>query len=167
MMDDVQPEPNHREHFWQGGAHAGQPGWARRNRLGLSALVALLLLAAGFGELAPSDLGLTSAARPYNAFHLVAGVLGLAVLVFGGPRASATFNLIFGVIDLYQAVAGVLGLGPAQLFALRPADHVIHVVLGAALVALAAWGRPRRGPDTLGVVHTSVIHPSSSGQTPV
>ena len=51
------------------------------------------------------------------------------------------FNLIFGAIDLYQAVAGLTGWFPAQLFALRPADHVVHVVIGLFLVGLGYLGK--------------------------
>ena len=45
---------------------------------------------------------------------------------------------MFGVIDLYQAAAGVTGIFPAQIFALRPADHVVHVALGTLLVFFGA-----------------------------
>jgi hypothetical protein len=116
---------------------AKQRGWPWRNRVALGAMVLLLLAAALLGELGPAGASLTSAATPYNVFHLVAAAVGLAVFSSGSARAAAGFNFGFGLIDLYQAVAGVWGWAPARLFQLRPADHVIHVVLGAALVAVA------------------------------
>jgi hypothetical protein len=115
-------------------------GWPWRNRIALLAITVLLLGAAALGELGPAELSLTSAARPYNLFHLIAGLVGLGIFLSRNLRAAAAFNFGFGLIDLYQAVAGVLGWAPAQLFALRPADHVIHVLIGAALVAVAVSG---------------------------
>lgn len=112
-------------------------GWPWRNRIALLAISVLLLGAAILGELGPAGASLTSAARPYNLFHLVAGVIGLVVFFSRHPGAAAAFNLGFGLIDVYQAVAGVWGWAPARLFELRPADHVIHVVLGLALIAVA------------------------------
>jgi hypothetical protein len=112
-------------------------GWPWRNRLALVGMVGLLLIAALLGELGPAGASLTSAATPYNVFHLIAAAVGAAVLLSGSGQAAAGFNFGFGLIDLYQAVAGVWGWAPARLFQLRPADHVIHVVLGAALVAVA------------------------------
>jgi hypothetical protein len=112
-------------------------GWPWRNRVALVAMVGLLLAAAVLGELGPAGSSLTSVATPYNVFHLIAAAVGLVVFFSGSARAAAGFNFGFGLIDLYQAMAGLWGWAPARLFQLRPADHVIHVVLGAALVAVA------------------------------
>jgi hypothetical protein len=95
----------------------------------LVAISALLVAAAALGAFAP--------AGPYNLFHLAAGTLGLGLFASGRPGAAARFNFGFGLIDLYQVVAGLFDLPPARLFALRPFDHVTHVVLGVALVAVA------------------------------
>jgi hypothetical protein len=125
-------------------------GWAWRNRIALVTISGLLLAAAVMGQFLPAGSGLTSAAAPYNLFHLVAGTIGIAIFLSRNVRAAAAFNLGFGLIDLYQAVAGIYGWAPARLFDLRPADHVIHVVLGAALVAVAVlpgktgWARGSR-----------------------
>jgi hypothetical protein len=75
----------------------------------------------------------------------------------GSPRG-------FGLIDLYQAVAGSVGLFPAARFAYQPLDDVLHVTLGLGLVGLGAlgWGRgaaegpaggdPARGGPGIGVI---------------
>jgi hypothetical protein len=165
MMDDVEPEPNSHASLAQPGLPLpGRPAaaWARRNRVALGAVAGLLVTAAIFGEVAPG-VGLTSSARPYNVFHLIAGLVGFGVLAFLRARGAAAFNLGFGSIDLYQAAAGALGVAPAGLFQLGPVDHVIHVVLGVALVAVAWVGRAPAGA----AAQTSVIQPSSSGQSPV
>lgn len=80
--------------------------------------------------------GSTSGAPAYNVFHLVFGALGLAVVVFGGNGAARAFNIGFGLIDLYQALASRMDWFPHDLFRWKPADDVLHVVIGAALVAL-------------------------------
>jgi hypothetical protein len=82
-----------------------------------------------------------SGAAPYNVFHLLAGAIGVAIVLLGSAPAAAAFNLVFGCIDLYQAVAGVTGLFPARWFALRPADHVVHVVIGLFLAGVGYLGK--------------------------
>ncbi len=117
------------------------PSWATRN-LQLLTLFAPLLLAAGvLGFVMPAQLSLMSGATPYNVFHLLAGSLGLALALKRLVAASIAFNLIFGAIDLYLALAGLTGLFPARLFGLRPADHVVHVVFGLLLVGVGYLGK--------------------------
>jgi hypothetical protein len=126
-------------------ASAADPaaGWQRRSRL-LLQLFAPVLIATGFsGFVMPESAALMSNACPYNVFHLIAGSVGVALAFSKNPRAASTFNVAFGGIDLYQAVAGLTGLFPAALFSLRPADHVVHVVLGLLLVIVGWRGRPQ------------------------
>ena len=108
--------------------------WGRRN-LRLLAVFGPVLIAAGVAGLTlPPGLSLMSAAAPYDIFHIIFGTLGLGIVLGRSARFAGWFNLGFGAVDLYQAVAGVVGFFPAGLFALRPADHVVHVVLGLLLV---------------------------------
>ena len=114
--------------------------WHRWN-FRLLAVFAPVLIATGVaGFLMPPALALMSSAAPYNVLHLSAGTLGLLLVLGRRATGIAAFNLGFGALDLYQAAAGLTGLFPARLFALRPADHVVHVVLGALLVAFGARG---------------------------
>lgn len=100
-----------------------------------------VLIAVGFlGFVLPANAALTSGAAPYNLFHLAFGVLGTALAFFGPPRAAAWFNAGFGAIDLYQLIASRAGLFPSELFLYRPADDVLHLVIGAALVAVGVAG---------------------------
>lgn len=109
--------------------------WGRRN-LRLLAVFGPVLIATGVAGLTlPPGLSLMSAAAPYDIFHIVFGTLGLAIALARSARFAGLFNLGFGAVDLYQAVAGVVGFFPAGPFGLRPADHVVHVVLGLLLVA--------------------------------
>jgi hypothetical protein len=95
---------------------------------------AALILTGILGLLAvPSPM---SAAVPYDVFHIAFGVVGLACAAAGG-RAGRAFNGGFGLIDLYQAAAQRAGWFPIAYFHWRPADLVMHVLVGAALVAAA------------------------------
>jgi len=117
------------------------PSWATRNSQVLRAFAPLLIVTGGLGFLLPARLSLLSGATPYNVFHLLAGAVGMAVVMRGSAAAAAAFNLVFGCIDLYQALAGVTGLFPARWFALTPADHVVHVLIGLFLVTVGWLGR--------------------------
>jgi hypothetical protein len=119
----------------------GGPSWVTRNGQLLAVFAPLLLLTGVLGFVLPASMSLMSGAPPYNVFHLVAGAFGLALVLGRRTRGVIAFNLIFGAIDLWQAVAGVTGSFPAQLFALRPADHVVHVVVGAVLVGVGYLGK--------------------------
>ena len=55
----------------------------------------------------------------------------------------AAFNIGFGAIDLYQAVASFAGLFPEQLFRWTVVDDVLHVIVGAALVLIGLYGRKK------------------------
>lgn len=114
--------------------------WEERNRQLLALFAPLLLIAGVLGLIVPARLSLMSGAVPYDLFHLVFGVLGLLLVRFASPRGPLLFNLGFGLVDLWQAVAGVAGWFPAELFALRPADHVVHVLFGVVLVGAAIMG---------------------------
>ena len=50
------------------------------------------------------------------------------------------FNLVFGLIDLYQAVASYLNLPPTQFFLWTRVDDILHVVLGVALFLIGLYG---------------------------
>lgn len=115
--------------------------WAKLNLQLLTVFAPLLLVTGVLGFLLPAELSLMSGATPYNVFHLLAGAVGLLLVLRRATGAAITFNLIFGCIDLYQAVAGLTGWFPARLFALQPADHVVHVLVGAVLVVVGYMGR--------------------------
>lgn len=117
------------------------PSWATRNVQLLSLFAPLLLLAGVLGFVVPAHLSLMSGAPAYNVFHLIAGVVGLLLLRGRAAAPAIAFNLTFGLIDLYQALAGLTGLFPAQLFALRPADHVVHVLFGLLLFGVGLLGK--------------------------
>lgn len=115
--------------------------WSTRNLQTLTVFAPLLLLTGVLGFVLPAELSLMSGAAPYNVFHLVAGVVGLVPVLRRHAGGAITFNLVFGGIDLYQAVAGLTGWFPAALFALRPADHAVHVLIGLFLVGVGYLGK--------------------------
>ena len=118
-----------------GAATMAQPmSWSRRN-LWLTGLFGPVLILTGVaGLLLPARLSLMSNAVPYDLFHIAFGLLGVALVAARSARGAALFNVGFGAVDLYQALAGLLGVFPAGFFHLKPADHAVHVVLGLLLV---------------------------------
>jgi hypothetical protein len=116
------------------GAGVAPVDWGRRN-LRLLAVFGPVLIATGVvGLILPPGLSLMSGVATYDIFHIIFGTLGLAIVLARSARFAGLFNLGFGAVDLYQAAAGAVGFFPAGPFGLRPADHVVHVVLGLLLV---------------------------------
>jgi hypothetical protein len=117
--------------------------WTRWNRRTLAAFGPILILTGVAGFQIPPRFALMSGAPAYNVFHIVFGVIGTALVRANNPTGVAAFNFVFGLIDLYQALAGAAGWFPAPQFRYRPADHVAHVVIGLALAAIG-WQGLRR-----------------------
>lgn len=102
--------------------------------LGVFACLLLVVGVMGFGT--PGDRGTTSSAPTYNVFHLCFGAVGLALALWGGTTAMRLFLVGFGLVDLYQALASRQHWFPEEYFRWKPADDVLHVVLGVALVVV-------------------------------
>jgi len=101
------------------------------------AVFAPLLIVVGIaGFVVPANKSLTSGEPTYNIFHITFGLIGLAILYSNNPTAIRSFNIGFGLIDLYQAAASVLHLFPESHFKWRRADDVLHLVIGLALVII-------------------------------
>jgi len=112
-------------------------------------LFAPILILAGIGGFViPADKSLMSGAAAYNVFHLCFGALGVAIVLSKRERAVAAFNVGFGLIDLYQAVASRAGWFPIDAFRWKTADDVLHVAFGLLLVAVGVHGWRRRGQPT-------------------
>ncbi|HEY0715391.1 MAG TPA: hypothetical protein VGF45_22105 [Polyangia bacterium] len=126
--------------MWFVGVDSRDRRWLALNAR-LLGVIGVALIAAGLaGFVLPPDLALMSGAPAYNVFHLAAGVGALGLVFTHRPGLMASFNLGFGLIDLWQLIAGLAGLFPAELFALRPADHVVHALLGLLLVLVGSRG---------------------------
>lgn len=94
----------------------------------------VLLVVGVLGFVLPESMALTSGAAAYNVFHLVFGAIGLGCLFSKQLPVVRAFNAGFGAIDLYQALASVVGLWPKALFGWKTADDVLHVVIGLGLL---------------------------------
>lgn len=91
------------------------------------------------GFLVPAKKAPTSGAPAYNVFHLTFGAIGIGASRHRG--AARAFNVGFGAIDLYQAVASRRGMFPQRWFRWKTVDDVLHVVIGAGLVAVGLGQR--------------------------
>ena len=114
--------------------------WASVNGRVLAVFGPLLIATGVAGFLIPPRRALMSGAPAYNVFHIVFGMIGTALVVAKSAVGIAAFNLGFGVVDAYQVVAGVTGVVPARQFRYKPADHVLHAVIGLALVVVGWMG---------------------------
>ena len=114
--------------------------WALVNARVLGVFGPVLIVTGIGGFLIPPRFALMSGAPAYNIFHIVFGVIGTALVLAKTVAGIAVFNLGFGLVDLYQAVAGLVGFFPARQFRYKPADHVAHVVLGLVLAGVGWMG---------------------------
>ena len=114
------------------------------NFITLAIFAPVLILAGVAGFLVPAQHSLTSGAAPYNVFHIVFGILGLVVLWTSTESLVSFFNLGFGLIDLYQALASYANLPPKQYFLWTRTDDVLHILIGLALVLIGGYGILKR-----------------------
>ena len=110
------------------------------NQTTLMILAPLLILTGIAGFVIPEEYSLMSGATPYNLFHIIFGAIGLVLLQTKNDLVASGFNLGFGLIDLYQVLASVVGLTPIQYFLWTYVDDVVHVILGFALVIIGGYG---------------------------
>jgi hypothetical protein len=106
----------------------------------LAIFAPLLVIVGILGFLLPAEKSLTSGAPAYNIFHIIFGLIGLASVYSQHDPYIRTFNIGFGAVDLYQAAASFLHLFPESHFKWKRADDVLHVVVGAMLVAVGVFG---------------------------
>jgi hypothetical protein len=104
------------------------------------AVFAPILVAVGIlGFVIPPDKAMTSGAPLYNVFHIVFGLTGIALALSGNDAAIRTFNIGFGSIDLYQAVASNRHWWPEKLFRWTKVDDLLHIAIGIFLVVVGVF----------------------------
>jgi hypothetical protein len=114
------------------------------NQTTLTILAPLLVLTGIAGFVIPERYTLMSGAAPYNMFHLLCGAIGLVLLASKSDLVASVFNFGFGLIDLYQVLASVVGLTPIEYIHWTYVDDLVHVILGFALVLIGGYGIRRR-----------------------
>jgi hypothetical protein len=100
----------------------------------------ILILVGILGFLIPQNKSLTSGAPSYNIFHIAFGLVGLILVFLKDEALIRTFNVGFGLIDLYQAAASFAHLFPEKYFRWTRVDYVMHIVIGAILVLAGVFG---------------------------
>ena len=101
----------------------------------------LLILTGIAGFLIPAEKALTSGAPAYNVFHIIFGAVGFVLLFLKRENSIRFFNVGFGLIDLYQALASFAHLFPESHFRWTRVDDALHIVVGAGLVLVGLIGR--------------------------
>ena len=102
---------------------------------GTSTLAALLV--PGIDRAIPFLLHETQMIPTHSVLHIVSGLIGFAVLRFGGAAGTRRFALWFGAFYVALGIVGPL-TGMTFGLGLKPFDHPFHVILGGAgLLAVA------------------------------
>jgi hypothetical protein len=114
------------------------------NDITLLVFASLLILTGIAGFLLSADKSLTSGAPLYNIFHIFFGCLGLLIGAARKQWLTESFNIGFGLIDLYQAFASYAQLFPARFFRWTPFDDWLHIIIGLALVIIGFYGAIKR-----------------------
>lgn len=109
------------------------------NTLTVAVFAPILVIVGILGFVIPPDKAATSGAAPYNLFHIAFGLAGIVVALTGNATVIRTFNIGFGSIDLYQAVASRRHWWPEKVFRWTKVDDLLHVVAGIILVAVGVF----------------------------
>lgn len=110
------------------------------NRLFLLIFATVLVLIASLGFLLSPEMTPTSDAVPYNIFHIVAGCIGLLIVVTRREWPAIVFNLLLGAFDIYQFVASHANWFPEQFFQWTKTDDILHITIGIILALLGIYG---------------------------
>lgn len=117
------------------------PKW-NLNYITLLIFAPVLILTGILGFILPP--GLMSGAFAYNIFHIIFGVIGLILVLSKNQNLIRTFNICFGLIDLYQALASFMDWFPESYFQWKTADDFLHIIIGGALVLIGIFGKSKR-----------------------
>ena len=110
------------------------------NQKALLIFAPLLIIIGIAGFLIPADKSLTSGATPYNIFHIIFGIIGIIIVLTKSEFGAIAFNIGFGLVDIYQAIANQFNLFPKQLFLWTGVDDILHIVIGLFLVIIGIYG---------------------------
>ena len=104
-------------------------------------LVFAPILARGglLGFVIPKERSPTSGEPAYNIFHIAFGAIGVVFVLMQNEFLIRTFNIGFGLIDLYQLAANYLNLFPRTQFQWKKAGDILHVVVGLILVLVGVF----------------------------
>ena len=94
----------------------------------------ILILTGILGFILPDSL--MSNAPSYNIFHIVFGIIGLVCVLSRKDNLIRGFNISFGMIDLYQAVASLMNWFPESYFQWKTADDILHILIGGELIVI-------------------------------
>ena len=76
-----------------------------------------------------------------NLIHVITGLVGIA-MVATGPLGARRFALLVGALGIPWAIAGFILDGTlSDFFARNQELNIVHLVVSAAALALAAWPR--------------------------
>lgn len=109
------------------------------NTLTVGVFAPILVAVGILGFVIPPEKAKTSGAPLYNVFHIVFGLVGIVIALTGNDAAIRAFNIGFGSIDLYQAVASRRHWWPEKIFRWTAIDDLLHIVIGIVLVVIGVF----------------------------
>ncbi len=112
------------------------------NYITLAIFAPILILTGVFGFILPD--GLMSNAPAYNVFHIVFGLIGLIFVVYKNSNLIRAFNIGFGLLDLYQALASFMDWFPESYFEWKTTDDILHIIIGAVLFLIGLFGKSEK-----------------------
>jgi len=114
---------------------------------GTSTLIARLVPAVD--RAIPALLQETKMIPSHSVLHIASGLIGFALLAYGGEAGPRRFALGFGLFYVALAIAGAVS-GHHFGIGLQPFDHSFHAALG--------------GAGLLAVIAESILGPKASGR---
>ncbi len=98
-------------------------------------VVGIILVLVGLVGFVEPFNGIFNLTPMHDVVHLLTGAVALAVS--GSEKASRIYAWIFGVVYLIVAATGLLTANLLGMIPLKPADDVLHLVLGIAGLVVA------------------------------
>ena len=103
-------------------------------------LSSALVLTGILGFILPLGTIPVSNESAYNIFHIAFGAIGFLLIIFRYENPIRVFNIVFGLMEIYQAIASYSQLFPEQYFKWTQVDDGLHIIIGIALVIVGLYG---------------------------
>jgi hypothetical protein len=71
-------------------------------------------------------------------------LIGLIFVLSKNSNLIRAFNIGFGLLDLYQALASFMDWFPESYFGWKTADDILHIIIGAVLFLIGLFGKSEK-----------------------
>lgn len=109
------------------------------NVLILKIISPILILTGTLGYLIPQELLLKSTTNYYNLFYIDAGLIGMIIVFSVNSTIARIYNILLGLVFIYQAIASYLNIFPESYFQWTITDDIINMDLGLVLLFIGTF----------------------------